>query len=341
MGLRALRARDERIDFDIDPPYEAVLQGRRFEWILRFERLSQERRKPMRYIYGSMSAAALNAERRAKSIERPYFEHFEASARLALPPPERFETAEGRRLLDPIPLTILLGRSWGGLLELSNFLDCHAAQLADEPWRSDSFIGGDILKGIMNFRLRASHSLGVVSPPKGCFELQIVFFLAPFFDPLGVSVEGRVDIAECAAFTQHLRAFHKACYAQMFKHKYPGKRPADLDQKMEESLRKATRRSIKNPGPPGHPRLKRMTRKEILERYGDKVYWFHEQVWHDARFDPSTDSYLKWQNSVIDSEKGEDVEIAAPPSYVDDDQLVGKGVLPALKLVPQQPEPSD
>ena len=341
MGRRALKAQDRRIDFDIDPPYEAVLQAHRFEWILRFERLSQERRAPARHVYGSMSAAALNAERRAKSIKRPYYEHFEASARLALPPAERFETAEGRRLLDTIPLTIRLGRSWGGLLELSNFLDNHAAQLVDEPWRSDSFIGGDILKGIVGFKARASHSLGVVSPPRGCFELQIVFFLAPFFDPLGVSVEGRVDIAECAAFTQHLRAFHKACCAQMFKRQYPGKRPADIDQKMEESLRKATQRSIQNPGPPGHPRLKRMTREEILEEYGDKVYWFPGQVWHDARFDPSTKDFLKWWDSVVGSEKGEDVEIASPPPYVDDDQLVGKGVLPALKLVPQQPMPSD
>ncbi len=152
MGRRALKAQDRRIDFDIDPPYEAVLQAHRFEWILRFERLSQERRGPTRRIYGSMSAAALNAERRAKSVGRP---RFKVSAHLALLA-ERFETAEGRRLLDTIPLTILLGSSWGGLLELSNFLDNHAAQLVDEPWRSDSFIGGDILKGIVGFNARVS-----------------------------------------------------------------------------------------------------------------------------------------------------------------------------------------
>ena len=273
MGRPALKAQDDHIYFDIDPPYEAVLQAHRFEWILRLERLRQERRGPTRLVYGSMSVAALNAERRAKSFERPYHELFEASARSALPPPERFETAEGRRLLDTTPLTIRLGGSWGGLLELSDFLDNHAAQLEHEPWRSDSFIGGDIIWGIMGFKVRASHSLGVVSPPKGCFELQVSFFLAPFFDPLGVSVDGRVDIAQCAAFTQQLRAFHKACCAQMFKHKYPGKRPVDFDKKMEESLRKAARRSVQNPGPPGYPGLKRMTREEILERFGDKVYW--------------------------------------------------------------------
>ena len=60
-----------------------------------------------------------------------------------------------------------------------------------------------------------------------------------------------------------------------------------------------------------------------------------------ARFDPSTDDFLKWRDSVVCSEKGEDVEIAPPPPYISDADLDGKGVLPELKLVPQQPEPSD
>ncbi|MDE0021962.1 MAG: hypothetical protein OXT69_11365 [Candidatus Poribacteria bacterium] len=339
-----MRTQKDNLDFDIAPPYKVALQAHRFEWILRFERLSLD---GYPCIHGSMSIAALDAERRAENVERPPLGCDPAG--WALKAADRAKEVGGRQLLEPTPIAAPFIAPSGGLVQLSEFLDSHVAQLVEEPWRSDVFMGGDFIRGGISFRVRASHSLGIASSTGGCFELQVTCFLSPFFDPLGVSVEGRVNIAECVAFSKQLRDFRKAYCATLFKQRYPGKRPSDLDDAMEESLRKATRKMIQNPGLTGHPLWKHMTQQELQKKFGikyankisNKVYWFPKHVWFEARFDLLGNAYKKWRDSIVRSEKGEDVEVLSAPPYIDDAEFVGEGVLPTLKLVPRPSEQSD
>ena len=299
---------------EFENPHEIALQAHRFEWTLRFESLGGQ---------GMMSITALEPERRAQNTERPPlgFEPAEwAEKRMS----EIKET--GRRLLlAPSPF-----EAWRHI-GLANFLENHAAQLIEEPWRSDIFsFTFHAPDSDLGFRVRASHSLGVVTPTEGCFEIEIQSLLSTNFDPLYVSVGGRVNISECAAFGKKLRAFDEACSAvrlacdvARFKKLYPGKLPSDLDEEQEERLRQWVREEIRKNGKlPRHPRWM----KSIC------------MVWRRVRFTRQIrpgNSFQPWKNSIIRSEMGEDIQVASLPINIDDAEFLGGGILPEVDLEPQ------
>ncbi len=307
---------------EFENPYEIALQAHRFEWTLRFESLNG---------MGVMSITALEPERRAQNAERPPL-GFKPSKWAERAMSEIAETG-GRMLLAPSPFNT------GRLPALVDFLENHAAQLREEPWRTDIFSAAwfspDSDKG---FRVRASHSLGVVTPTEGCFEIEIQSLLSTNFDPLHISVGGRVNISECAAFGKKLRAFVEACSAirlartvARFKQQYPGKRPSDLDKEQEERLRQWVREEIlKNGKLPQHWTLPhRWTWLKSLCR-----------VWYRVRFTLShlirpKNSVKPWANSIIRSEMGEDIQVFSLPINIDDAEFLGGGILPEIDLEPE------
>lgn len=309
---------------EFENPYEIALQAHRFEWTLRFESLNG---------MGVMSIAALEPERRAQNAERPPlgFEPAEwAERRIS----EIAETG-GRTLLAPS----LFKAPVGPLIALADFLENHAAQLINEPWRSDIFsFAYHAPDSDLGFRVRASHSVGVVTPTEGCFEIEIQSLLSTNFDPLHISVGGRVNISECAAFGTKLRAFVEACSAvhlardvARFKQHYPGKRPSDLDKEQEERVRQWAREEIRKNGKlPQHWTLPhRWTWLKGLCR-----------VWYKVRFPRSHlirpwSSVKPWANSIIRSEMGEDIQVVSPPINIDDAEFLGGGVLPEIDLEPE------
>ncbi len=307
---------------EFENPYEIALQAHRFEWTLRYESL---------YGMGVMSIAALEPERRAQNAERPPL-GFEPSEWAERAMSEIAETG-GRMLLAPSPFNT------GRFSALADFLENHAAQLREEPWRTDIFsaewFAPDSDKG---FRVRASHSLGVVTPTEGCFEIEIQSLLSTNFDPLHISVGGRVNISECAAFIKELRAFVEACsairlalYVARFKQQYPGKRPSDLDKEQEERVRQWVREEIRKNGKlPQHWTLpgRRTWLKDLC------------RVWYKVRFPRSHlirpwSSAQPWANSIIRSEMGEDIQVFSPPINIDDAEFLGGGILPEINLEPE------
>ncbi len=315
---------------EFENPYEIALQAHRFEWTLRFESLNG---------MGVMSITALEPERRAQNTERPPlgFEPAEwAERRIS----EIAETG-GRMLLAPSSFKAPVGPRpvMRRLIALADFLENHAAQLIVEPWHSDIFsFAYNAPDSDLGFRVRASHSLGVVKPTEGCFEIEIQSLLSTNFDPLYISVGGRVNVSECAAFVKELRAFVEACsairlalYVARFKQQYPGKRPSDLDKEQEERLRQWAREEIRKNGKlPQHWTLPhRWTWLKSLCR-----------VWYKVRFPRSHlirpwSSVQPWANSIIRSEMGEDVQVVSPPTNIDDAEFLGGGVLPEIELEPE------
>ena len=299
---------------EFENPHEIALQAHRFEWTLRFESLGG---------LGIMSIAALEPERRAQNAERPPL-GYEPAERVEKRMSEITETG-GRMLLAPSPFKA------GRLIALADFLENHAAQLINEPWRSDIFSATYYAPDSdLGFRVRASHSLGVVTPTEGCFEIEIQSLLSTNFDPLYVSVGGRVNISECAAFVKKLRAFAEACSAvrlacdvARFKKLYPGKRPSDLDDEQEKRLRQCAREEIRKNGKLPHPSI---WMKSIC------------MVWHRVRFTRFIrpgNSNQPWKNSIFRSEMGEDIQVPSLPSIIDDAEFLGGGILPEVDLEPQ------
>ena len=301
---------------EFENPHEIALQAHRFEWTLRFESLGG---------LGMMSITALEPERRAQNTERPPL-GFEPPKWAERTVSEIAETG-GRMLLAPSPFYT------GRLSALGGFLENHAVQLIEEPWRTDIFSAAWFAPDSdMGFRVRASHSLGVVTPTEGCFEIEIQSLLSTNFDPLYVSVGGRVNISECAAFVKKLRAFDEACSAvrlacdvARFKQMYPGKRPSDLDKEQEERLRQWVREEIRKNG-------------KLPQRWA----WLKSfcRVWYKVRFPRSHlirpyNSVQPWANSIIRSEMGEDIQVASLPINIDDAEFLGGGILPEVDLEPQ------
>ncbi len=315
---------------EFENPYEIALQAHRFEWTLRFESLNG---------MGVMSITALEPERRAQNAERPPL-GFEPSDWVERTMGKIRETG-GRMLLAPSPFKAPVGPQpvMRRLIALADFLENHAAQLIDEPWRSDIFSFAHYAPDSdLGFRVRASHSLGVVTPTEGCFEIEIQSLLSTNFDPLHISVGGRVNVNECAAFGKKLRAFVEACSAvhlardvARFKQQYPGKRPSDLDKEQEERLRQWVREEIlKNGKLPQHWTLPhRWTWLKSLCR-----------VWYRVRFTLShlirpKNSVKPWANSIIRSEMGEDIQVFSLPINIDDAEFLGGGILPEIDLEPE------
>ena len=314
------RIKEKNGVFKFENPYEAALLAHRFEWTLRLEGLSLQYSFDQN-IHGRMFITALGPEGRAQNTERPPLGSEPAGwAKNAV---SLVEEIGGRKLLAPSPFIPLLSE----LAELPDFLDNHAAQLMEEPWRSDTFAAGESHPECLGVRIQASHSLGIVTPTEGCFEIEIKAVLSPDVDPLQVTVGGRVNISECAAFGAKLRVFVNACPPVVlacrvaeFKRLYPGKVPSDLDKEQEERVREQIRNWIEKHG-------------ELPKR------WFGGacRKWHMARFARGS-TYSQWRESIVRSEMGEDAAIVSPPSYLDDAEFLGGGVLPQVEFDPLPPE---
>ena len=307
--------------FKFENPYETALQAHRFEWTIRLEGVSLRHSFSPR-IHGRMFITALGPEGRAQNTERPPLGSEPAGwAQNAV---NLVEEIGGRKLLAPSSFAASLRE----LAALPDFLDNHAAQLMKEPWRSDKFAAGEFHPECLGVRIQASHSLGVVTPTEGCFGIEIKAVLSPDVDPLQVTVGGRVNISECAAFGMKLRVFMNACPPVVlacrvaeFKRLYPGKTPSDLDKEQEERVRKRVRFMIQKYG-------------QLLKRWTGSTC----DIWRKVRF---ASTYSQWKESIARSEMGEDVEIVSPPSYLDDAEFLGRGVLPQVEFDPLPPEETD
>ncbi len=287
--------------FNFAAPYEIALQAHRFEWILRFERLSLLFGRYPR-VQGLMIIESLGAERKMLSEPAGW-------AEISM---SKVDEIGRQRLLGPAPFTA----SMEDLDRLPDALENHAVQLMEEPWRVNNFVVGNFGAEELGFKARMSHSLGVVSPTSGCYAIQITSFLSPYFDPLEASVGGRVNVAECAAFAEKLRAAVKACRAALFRQLFPSKRLFDIDKEQEEKLRN--------------------TMRKTLEKYGKPMpeLWSPNRIWLGARFGHRFNDYLQWKESIVRSEMGEEAEVVSPPSYLDDAEFLGGGALPQVELEP-------
>ncbi|MDE0020281.1 MAG: hypothetical protein OXT69_02695, partial [Candidatus Poribacteria bacterium] len=112
-----------------------------------------------------------------------------------------------------------------------------------------------------------------------------------------------------------------ACRVAEFKRLYPGKTPSDLDKEQEERVRKRVRFMIQKYG-------------QLLKRWTGSTC----DIWRKVRF---ASTYSQWKESIARSEMGEDVEIVSPPSYLDDAEFLGRGVLPQVEFDPLPPEETD
>ncbi len=286
--------------FKFENPYETALQAHRFEWTIRLEGVSLRHSFSPR-IHGRMFITALGPEGRAQNTERPPLGSEPAGwAQNAV---NLVEEIGGRKLLAPSPFAASLRE----LAALPDFLDNHAAQLMEEPWRSDKFAAGEFAPERLGVRIQASHSLGVVTPTEGCFEIEIKAALSPDVDPLQVTVGGRVNISECAAFGTKLRVFVNACSPVVlacrvaeFKRLYPGKIPSDLDEEQEERVRERIRCGL-----------------------GNTASFREEENANGMRCALREAPHSQWKKSIARSEMGEDVEIVSPPSYLDDAEFLG------------------
>ncbi len=317
------RIKEKNGIFKFENPYETALQAHRFEWTIRLEGVSLRHSFSPR-IHGRMFITALGPEGRAQNTERPPLGSEPAGwAQNAV---NLVEEIGGRKLLAPSPFVASL---WE-LAALPDFLDNHAAQLMEEPWCSDKFAAGEFAPERLGVRIQASHSLGIVTPTEGCFGIEIKAALSPDIDPLQVTVGGRVNISECAAFGTKLRVFVNACSPVVlacrvaeFKRLYPGKTPSDLDKEQEERVREHIRYMIQKYG-------------KLLPGWSGRIC----MKWYEVRFARGS-GLSQWKESIVRSEMGEDVEIVSPPSYLDDAEFLGGGVLPQVEFEPLPPEETD
>ncbi len=311
--------------FRFENPYEIALQAHRFQWTLRLEGLSLSRYASRPKIHGRTFITALGPEGRAQNTERPPLGSEPAGwAKNAV---SLVEEMGGRQLLAPS----LFAASLRELAALPDFLDNHAAQLIEEPWRSDTFAIGEDHPECLGVRIQTFHSLGVVTAEEGCFEIEIKTALSPDVDPLQVIVAGRVNISECAAFGKQLRIFVNACRPVVlacrvaeFKRLYPGKVPSDLDGEQQERVREHVRYMIQKYG-------------ALLRGWSGRIC----RKWEEARFARGSGFCHQWKESIARCEMGEDVKIVSPPSYLDDAEFLGGGVLPQVEFEPLPPEETD